>query len=198
MNITIIFDSNTGNTEKMANAIAAGASKTTDVTIKKIGEAFPLTILTQSDAVIFGSPAIYASISNGMKDFLDCFEAYIKQNEININKKPAAVFGSYGWDGAWLMEEYLKDRVEILGFKVYDDVLVLVDHDIKHMFEKLSKKCEEFGNNFANLVHVSTLLSKSDNIVNEDRMNELVACQKCGSSTPKDALYCTQCGDLIP
>ena len=149
MKITIIYESNTGNTEKMATAIAAGASKTADVNMKKIGEAFPLTILTQSDAVIFGSPAIYASISNGMKDFLERFEEYIKHNKININKKPAAVFGSYGWDGAWLMEEYLKDRLEILGFKVYDDVLVLVDHDLKYTFEKHSKKCEEFGNNFA-------------------------------------------------
>jgi NAD(P)H dehydrogenase (quinone) len=98
MNITIIYDSKTGNTEKMAKAIADGASKTADVTIKKIGEAFPLSILTQADAVVFGSPVIYANISNNLRDFLEGFIEYIKQNKINIDKKPAAVFGSYGWD----------------------------------------------------------------------------------------------------
>ena len=149
MKITIIYDSKTGNTEKIAKAIADGASKTADVTIKKIGEAFPLTISTQADAVIFGSPAIYANVSNDMKYFLERFEGYIKQKEISINKKPAAVFGTYGWDGGWVIEEILKERVKKLGFKVYDDVLVLVDDDLKYMFEKHSKKCIEFGNNFA-------------------------------------------------
>ncbi len=152
MNITIIYDSKTGNTEKMAKAIADGASKTADVKIKKIGEAFPLTILTQADAVVFGSPVIYANVTNDMKDFLEGFKGYIKQNEINIDKKPAAVFGSYGWDGAWSLERALKEGVEKLGFKVYDDVLVLVDDDIKYMFEKHSKKCEEFGAYFSSTI----------------------------------------------
>jgi ribosomal protein L40E/nitrate reductase NapAB chaperone NapD len=47
------------------------------------------------------------------------------------------------------------------------------------------------------LVHVSTLIHKSEHM-DEGRIDELMACQKCGASTPKDALYCTQCGDLIP
>ncbi len=48
------------------------------------------------------------------------------------------------------------------------------------------------------LVHVSTLVHKSEHKVDQGRVEELVACQKCGASTPKDALYCTLCGDLIP
>lgn len=148
MKITIIYDSKTGNTEKMAKAIAEGASKKADTAIKKIGEAFPLTILTQADAVIFGTPAIYANISNNMKDFLERLEEYLKHNKININNKPAAVFGSYGYDGAWLMEEYLKERLENLGFNVYDKVLVLVDDDLKYLFNEQSKKCTQFGKKF--------------------------------------------------
>jgi flavorubredoxin len=148
MKITVIYDSKTGNTEKMAKAIADGASKTAEVIIKKIGDAFPLSILTQADGVIIGGPAIYANISNDMKDFLEHLGEYINQKEININKKPAAVFGSYGYDGAWLMEENLKERVKTLGFKVYDKVLVLVDDDLNYLFDEQSKKCEEFGNTF--------------------------------------------------
>lgn len=148
MKITIIYDSKTGNTEKMAKAIAEGASKLADIKIKKIGEAFSLTTITNADAVIFGTPAIYANISNNMNDFLKHLEKFLTQNNIKINNKPAAVFGSYGYDGAWLMEEYMKKRVNNLGFKVYDEILVLVDDDLKYMFNEQSKKCEEFGKNF--------------------------------------------------
>ena len=47
------------------------------------------------------------------------------------------------------MEEYLKERVNNLGFKVYDDVLVLVDDDLKYLFNEQREKCENFGKNFA-------------------------------------------------
>jgi flavorubredoxin len=157
MKITIIYDSKTGNTEKMAKAIAEGASKKADIEIKKIGEAFSLSAITYADAVIFGTPAIYANISNNMNDFLEHFEKFLKQNIMNINNKPAAVFGSYGYDGAWFMEEYMKGRVEKLGFKVYDEILVLVDDDLKYVFNEQSKKCEEFGKNFVDSIkNIST------------------------------------------
>jgi flavodoxin len=152
MKITIIYDSKTGNTEKMAKAIAEGASKLADIEIKKIGEAFSLTTITNADAVIFGTPAIYANISNNMSDFIEHLEKFLKHNNIKIKNKPAAVFGSYGYDGAWLMEEYMKERVKNLGFKVHDEILVLVDDDLKYMFNEQSKKCEEFGKNFVDSI----------------------------------------------
>jgi flavorubredoxin len=152
MKITIIYDSKTGNTEKMAKAIAEGASKKADIGIKKIGEAFSLTTITYADAIIFGTPAIYANISKNMNDFLEHLEKFLNQNNITINNKPAAVFGSYGYDGAWLMEEYMKERIKKLGFKVYDEILALVDDDLKYMFNEQTKKCEEFGKNFVDSI----------------------------------------------
>jgi flavodoxin len=152
MKITIVYDSKTGNTEKMAKAIAEEISKKADIEIKKIGEAFPLTVVTQADAVLFGTPAIYANISNDMKDFLEQLEDYLMHNRVKINNQPAAIFGSYGYDGAWLMEEYLKERLEGLGFKVYENILVLVDDDIKYSFDEQSEKCIEFGKRFINSI----------------------------------------------
>ena len=148
MKIVVIYDSRTGNTEKMAKAIAEGAGEHAEVEIKKIGEAFPLTILAEADGAVFGSPVYYADISNDMKDFLEHIETYIVANKKKINNMPAAVFGSYGYDGAWIMEERLKDRIEDLGYSVQDDVLVMIDSDIKYNFDDESKKCKEFGKKF--------------------------------------------------
>ncbi|MCB2173426.1 NAD(P)H-dependent oxidoreductase [archaeon] len=133
----------------MAKAIAEGAKTVAEVEVKKIGEAFPLTMLAEVDGVIFGSPVYYADISNDMKDFLAHIESYVKANKKKINGIPAAIFGSYGYDGAWLMEEKLKDDVEGLGYKAYDKVLVMIDSDIKYHFEDEAEKCREFGKKFA-------------------------------------------------
>jgi multimeric flavodoxin WrbA len=149
MKMVVIYDSKTGNTEKMAKALAEGASEHAEVVVKKIGEAFPLTIMADADGVIFGSPVYYADISNGMKDFLEHVETYIKANKRKINNRPAAVFGSYGYDGAWIMEERLKERIMGLGYKVSDDVLVMIDSDIKYNFDVNSARCKEFGRKFA-------------------------------------------------
>lgn len=149
MNIVIIYDSKTGNTKKMAEAIAKGAlTIAKNVEVKKIGEPFPLSIMAESDSVLFGSPVHYADISNEMKEFLEHVENYIKAGKRKINNIPAAVFGSYGYDGAWIMEEKLKARIELLGFKVYDDVCVMIDNEIMYNKESL-KECEEFGKQFA-------------------------------------------------
>ncbi len=148
MKIVIVYDSKTGNTEKMAKAIADGASEIAEVELKKIGEAFPLTVMAKADGVVFGSPVYYADISNEMKDFLVHVESYIKANKKKIHDRPAAVFGSYGYDGAWIMEERLKARIESLGYQAYDDVCVLVDTDIKYHEDSLDS-CKEFGKKFA-------------------------------------------------
>ena len=149
MKIVVIYDSRTGNTEKMAKAVAEGIKTVADVEVKKIGEAFPLTILAEVDGVAFGSPVYYADISHNMKDFLDHMESYINANRKKINNIPAAIFGSYGYDGAWLMEEKLKDMVKELGYDVYDDVLVMIDTDIKYHFETEKDKAVAFGKKFA-------------------------------------------------
>jgi len=148
MKIVVIYDSKTGNTEKMAKAIAEGASKAATVELKKIGEAFPLTVMADADGVAFGSPVYYADISNQMKDFLEHVESYIKAKKKKIHGRPAAIFGSYGYDGAWIMEERLKARIKALGFEPRDEVLVMIDTDLKYQAKSLDK-AKEFGRKFA-------------------------------------------------
>lgn len=53
--VSIIYDSRTGNTERMANAIAEGArSAGAQVTVRKLGEKFPVEELTKADAILIG------------------------------------------------------------------------------------------------------------------------------------------------
>jgi flavorubredoxin len=148
MKIMVVYDSMGGNTEKMAEAIAEGASSAgAEVEVKKIGEAFPISILEKADGVAFGSPCIYASVTEAMRGFLNNLEGLAKADKINVKGKTAMVFGSYGWDGAWVMEEYLKDKVGDIGFDVSPDVCVEVDTNIKYHADQYLGKCKDFAKN---------------------------------------------------
>ena len=149
MKIIIIYDSKTGNTEAMAKAIADGVANAAEVEVKKIGDSFPLSILADADGIAFGSPVIYADITNEMKDFLEHLEQYIKLGKMNINNCTAAIFGSYGYDGAWIMSELFKARVKEVGYNLFDEVFVLVDSNIKYHTDEATEKCKEFGKRFA-------------------------------------------------
>jgi flavodoxin I len=150
MKILIVYDSKTGNTEKMATAIAEGAKEAgATVTVKKIGEPFSLTLLEENDGVAFGSPTRYADVTNDMKDFLSHIEEYVKLGKMKLKGKKAAVFGSYGYDGAWVMEERLRNYVEALGYMVAPKVCVKVDMDIKVKPKESLAECKTWGKEFA-------------------------------------------------
>ncbi len=154
MKIMIIYDSITGNTEKMAHAIAEGAGSVAGavVEVKKIGEPFPLSMVEKADGVLLGSPCIYANVTEGMRGFLDNMEAYAKSGKINVKGHPATIFGSYGWDGAWVMEELLKKTVQGMGFKVKDEVCVEEANNIKYQADQHLEKCKAFGKEFVESV----------------------------------------------
>ena len=57
--LVIVYDSETGNTERMAKSIEDGVKSVggVDIVVKKIGEPFSLKILSDADAIILGAPA---------------------------------------------------------------------------------------------------------------------------------------------
>ena len=59
------------------------------------------------------------------------------------------MFGSYGWDGAWVMEEVLKLSLKDLGYNVQDEVCVETDSNVKYNESESLKKCKDFGKKFA-------------------------------------------------
>lgn len=94
----VVFWSSTGNTEAMANAVAAGAKEAgCEVSVFTSAE-FSADKMDEFDAVAFGCPAMGAEVLEE-----DEFEPMFTGCEKKLNGKKIALFGSYGWgDGEWM------------------------------------------------------------------------------------------------
>ena len=73
--VLIIYDSQTGHTEKMAYAVAEGVKQVrgTDSEVKRVDKA-SLDDLVAVDAIIMGSPTYYGQMSAKLKAFIDSSE----------------------------------------------------------------------------------------------------------------------------
>lgn len=70
--ILIVYDSRTGNTEKMAMAVAEGAEKMKNVeAVVKKAEETKAEDLVDADGIIMGSPTYYGSMSGNLKTLID-------------------------------------------------------------------------------------------------------------------------------
>ena len=92
--VLIVYHSQTGNTEEMAQAVAEGARSVpgTEVILK---HAFDATVddLIGCDAVAFGTSTNFAYISGGLKDF---FDRSLVQCQDKAMDKPYCTFTSSG------------------------------------------------------------------------------------------------------
>jgi NAD(P)H dehydrogenase (quinone) len=70
--VLVVYDSEGGNTEKMAFAVSDGVKqiKNVEVTVKKVEQA-SLDDLCRSDGIIMGSPTYYGQMSGKLKAFID-------------------------------------------------------------------------------------------------------------------------------
>ncbi|MEM1550057.1 MAG: NAD(P)H-dependent oxidoreductase [Candidatus Methanomethylicia archaeon] len=70
--ILIVYDSRTGNTEKMAYAVAEGAREVegVEVIVKRVEET-SLNDLVEAQGIIMGSPTYYGQMSSKLKDLID-------------------------------------------------------------------------------------------------------------------------------
>jgi NAD(P)H dehydrogenase (quinone) len=91
--ILVVYDSKTGNTEKMASAVAKGAEQVsgTEVTVKRAEQA-TLDDLLGADAVVMGSPTYFGQMSAKLKALID---ESIKVHK-KISGKVGAAFTSSG------------------------------------------------------------------------------------------------------
>jgi len=91
--ILVVFDSRSGNTEKMAWAVADGVKQVQDidVEVKKVDQT-SLDDLMNTDGIIMGSPTYYGQMSAKLKDLID------KSTEIHgkLEGKVGAAFTSSG------------------------------------------------------------------------------------------------------
>ncbi len=70
--ILIVYDSKTGNTEKMASVIAEGAKRieSTKVVVKRADQT-ETKDLVNADAIVMGSPTYYGGMSGKLKSLID-------------------------------------------------------------------------------------------------------------------------------
>jgi NAD(P)H dehydrogenase (quinone) len=70
--VLVVYYSQTGNTEKMARAVAEGAKKIAGVTAlaKKVADVSGEDLKT-ADAILLGSPTYYGDLAGQMKSFID-------------------------------------------------------------------------------------------------------------------------------
>jgi NAD(P)H dehydrogenase (quinone) len=149
--LLIIYDSKTGNTEKMAESIADGAKSVSGVNVllKKLGEPFSLRILDDADVIILGTPAHYAHVTPEMRNFLAYLRDENGAGRLELKGKIGVAFGSYGWDGGVAIEKLAID-MENLGIKVQSPVLAKVPPlPYSSLKEKSLKECRELGKNLA-------------------------------------------------
>lgn len=156
MKVLVLYDSKTGNTEKMAMAITEGLKETgNSADIKKIGQPFPLNVVVSYDGIVVGSPAIYADATRDMREFLQQLKDYAKIRNLKLKGK-AGIFGSYGYDGAWFLENRIKGYLEDLGYDVFPEVCVKVDTQIKADKGKIQDECKAWT------IKYSKFLGKKD------------------------------------
>ena len=110
--ILIVYHSQTGKTEKMAQAVAEGAKSIegVEVILKKAGDATLEDLLT-SDGLAVGTPENFGYMSGLVKDFFD--RTYYDAQE-KAFRKPFVVFISAGNDGTGALRAI--ERIA-LGYK---------------------------------------------------------------------------------
>ena len=96
--VAIVYWSGTGNTEAVANAVAAGAkAQGAEAPLFSAGEC-DAALMDNFDAVAFGCPAMGAEVLEEGE-----FEPMFSACEAKLAGKKIALFGSYGWgDGEWM------------------------------------------------------------------------------------------------
>jgi flavodoxin I len=108
--ILILYYSRTGNTEKMAKAVAEGAKTVGNMEVE-LNYHVEAEELNKFDAILVGAPTYYHDMPIEMKKLFE--EAAVKG--INLKGKVGAAFGSYGWSGEApkFILEIMKNKFEM-------------------------------------------------------------------------------------
>jgi len=138
--ILIVYYSHTGNTEKMARAIAEGARTVQGVEVELKRHETPQRLMN-FDAVLIGAPTYHHDMTSSVKKFLE----EVAFHNINLRDKIGAAFGSYGWSGEAprLVLEVMEKKFEMKVLK--PPLLIKYTPDEKGLEEsrKLGKKVAE-------------------------------------------------------
>ncbi len=134
--IGVIYWSGTGNTQRMAEAIAEGAKVKATVVSDITANA-----AAGFDKLMLGCPAMGAEVLEEGE-----FEPFFIELEGQLSGKTVALFGSYGWgDGEWMRE--WEKRLQANGANLFEQGLMVNEAPD----EATLGECRAFGQRFAAL-----------------------------------------------
>ena len=137
--IAVVFWSGTGNTEKMARAVARGAEQAGGESLLLSCSDFDVNSAASVDAIAFGCPAM------GDEELEDSeFEPMFDSLGEALKNKKIALFGSYGWgDGEWMRR--WEERCRDLGAVQVSGGLICCEEPDENTIQQ----CEELGSALA-------------------------------------------------
>ena len=140
--ILIVYHSQTGHTQQMAEAVAEGAKaiEHTEVILKKANEA-TLDDLLSCNGLAIGTPENFGYMSGMIKDF---FDRTYNDAQDKVFRKPYVVFISAGNDGTGALRAI--ERIA-LGYKfksVFPPVIARCG-----ITEEILEQCRELGGTLA-------------------------------------------------
>ena len=141
--LLIIYHSQSGNTEAMAQAVYEGAlSSGATASLKKAAEATSNDLI-DCDAVAFGTPNYFSYMAGAMKDF---FDRVFYTTRGNVDDKPYAAVSSHGGGGKGALDSI--DRIcSSLRLKKAFEGKVATGKPSPEVLEE----CEELGRKLAQL-----------------------------------------------
>ena len=132
--IPVIYWSATGNTQKMAEAVAAAIDEAGAKALLQEVSATTADDAAAYDAIALGCPAMGAEVLEEAE-----FEPFFAELEGKLQGKKVALFGSYGWGGSYMQD--WQDRVTAAGAElVADGVLAMNEPD-----DDALAQCAEIG-----------------------------------------------------
>ncbi len=139
--ILIVYHSQTGNTERMARAVAEGAGsiENTEVVLKKAVDA-TVEDLFSADGIAIGTPENFGYMSGMVKDFFDRTFYPSQQQAERVFRKPYVVFISAGNDGTGALTSIERIALGYKFKKVFDPVI-----SRKKLTADVLEQCRELG-----------------------------------------------------
>lgn len=138
--IYIIYWSQTGNTQTMAEAIGKGVEKAGKTAQVLSVEDAALDVLKQAPCLALGCPAMGAEVLEEEE-----MEPFVSEVEKFAEGKTIALFGSYGWgDGEWMRD--WEERMANVGAVIWHgEGLICCEEPDEDMLMECEKLGEELG-----------------------------------------------------
>ena len=139
MKVAVIYSSQSGNTEMMAQAINEGLlSEGAESELFQASD-FNASNANEYDRLVFGSPSMGDEEID--QDFMDPLFSNIEKN---IAGKEIAMFGSYGWGDGQFLRSWMQRAQDSNAIVLNDGLLINYTPDSEGLTE-----CQNFGKSLA-------------------------------------------------